>query len=82
MDRLATLAVDKHLEVRRMAEQALVTVHTLVDSSVLQDHLDSLDLASDIRTTLLQILQVLPEPSCSCDAHTAAQRDMKCLCQL
>ena len=77
---MAMLAMDKHMEVRRMAEQALVTVHTLVDSSVLQDHLDSLDLASDIRTTLLQVLQVLPRPSCSYEAHTVAQRDVKCLC--
>ena len=50
--------MDKHLEIRRTAEQALACVHSLVDSSVLQQHLDAVDLASDIRTTLLQILQV------------------------
>ena len=55
---MAALAVDKHLEVRRTAEQALATVHSLVDSSVVREHLDAVDLASDIRTTLLQILQV------------------------
>ncbi len=59
VERLTTLAVDKHLEVRRTAEQALARVHSLVDSSVLHEHLDAVDLASDIRTTLLQILQVL-----------------------
>ncbi len=62
MERLAGLAVDKHLEVRRTAEQALARVHSLVDSSVLREHLDAVDLASDIRTTLLQILQVLFHP--------------------
>ena len=55
---LAALAVDKHLEVRRMAEQALAAVHSRVDSDVLREHLASVDLASDARTTLLQILQV------------------------
>ncbi len=59
MERLAALAVDKHLEVRRTAEQALATVHSLVDSNVVREHLDAVDLASDIRTTLLQILQVV-----------------------
>ena len=58
MECLAALAVDKHLEVRRMAEQALAAVHSQVDSGVLREHLASVDLASDARTTLLQILQV------------------------
>lgn len=58
MERLGGLAVDKHLEVRRTAEQALARVHSLVDSSAVREHLDAVDLASDIRTTLLQILQV------------------------
>ena len=63
VERLAGLAVDKHLEVRRTAEQALARVHSLVDSSALRQHLDAVDLASDIRTTLLQILQVLCQRS-------------------
>ena len=58
MECLAALAVDKHLEVRRMAEQALAAVHSQVDPNMLQEHLASVDLASDARTTLLQILQV------------------------
>ena len=58
MECLAALAVDKHLEVRRMAEQALAAVHSRVDPDVLREHLASVDLASDARTTLLQILQV------------------------
>ena len=61
VERLAGLAVDKHLEVRRTADQALATVHSLVDGSVLREHLKAVDLASDIRTTLLQILQVRPQ---------------------
>lgn len=59
VDCLAALAVDKHLEVRRTAEQALATVHRCVDASVVRELLDAVDLASDVRTTLLQILQVL-----------------------
>ena len=62
---LAALAVDKHLEVRRMAEQALGAVHSRVDPDVLREHLASVDLASDARTTLLQILQVpVIHPAC------------------
>ena len=66
VERLAGLAVDKHLEVRRTAEQALARVHSLVDSSALREHLDAVDLASDIRTTLLQILQVAACAPCRC----------------